>query len=47
LLAAGERVVEYEFNGYWEDLGRPDDYARAAKDFENMRSQFLPNDCGG
>jgi NDP-sugar pyrophosphorylase family protein len=47
LIAAGERVVEYEFNGYWEDLGRPDDYERASKDFENMRAQFLPNNCGG
>jgi NDP-mannose synthase len=47
LLAAGEKVVEYEFDGYWEDLGRPDDYARAAKDFENMRDQFLPNGCEG
>ncbi len=46
LIAAGERVVGYEFNGYWEDLGRPDDYVRASKDFENMRSQFLPNCCG-
>jgi NDP-mannose synthase len=47
LIAAGERVVGYEFNGYWEDLGRPDDYARASKDFEIMRDQFLPNGCGG
>ena len=46
LIAAGERVVSYEFNGYWEDLGRPDDYARASKDFETMRDQFLPNGCG-
>lgn len=46
LIAAGERVVGYEFDGYWEDLGRPDDYARASKDFENMRAQFLPNNCG-
>ena len=46
LIAAGERVVSYEFNGYWEDLGRPDDYARASKDFETMREQFLPNGCG-
>lgn len=46
LIAAGERVVGYEFNGYWEDLGRPDDYARASKDFETMREQFLPNGCG-
>ena len=43
LIAAGERVSAYEFDGYWEDLGRPDDYARASKDFENMREQFLPN----
>lgn len=46
LIAAGERVVGYEFNGYWEDLGRPDDYARASKDFENMRCQFLPQAVG-
>ena len=47
LIAAGERIVEYEFNGYWEDLGRPDDYARASRDFEKMRPEFLPNNCGG
>jgi NDP-sugar pyrophosphorylase family protein len=47
LIAAGEKVVAYEFDGYWEDLGRPDDYARASKDFENMRAQFLPSTCGG
>lgn len=43
LIAAGERVAAYEFDGYWEDLGRPDDYERAARDFENMRAQFLPD----
>ena len=47
LIAADERIVEYEFNGYWEDLGRPDDYARASKDFEDKREEFLPNNCGG
>jgi NDP-sugar pyrophosphorylase family protein len=41
LLAAGEKVAAYQFDGYWEDLGRPDDYERASQDFENMRSQFL------
>lgn len=46
LIAAGEKVISYEFNGYWEDLGRPDDYVRATKDFKNMREQFLPNGCG-
>jgi NDP-sugar pyrophosphorylase family protein len=47
LLAAGERVVAYEFDGYWEDLGRPDDYERASEDFEKRRSQFLSETCGG
>lgn len=42
MIAAGEKVAAYEFSGYWEDLGRPDDYERASRDFEAMRSQFLP-----
>ena len=44
LIAAGEKVTGYSFNGYWMDLGRPDDYAQAAKDFMNMRTQFLPEE---
>lgn len=47
MIAAGERVAAYEFDGYWEDLGRPDDYERASQDFEKMRAQFLPETCGG
>ena len=42
LIAAGEKVVAYPFDGYWQDLGRPDDYEQAANDFDGMRSQFLP-----
>jgi NDP-mannose synthase len=42
LIVAGEKVAAYEFRGYWEDLGRPDDYQRASRDFETMRAQFLP-----
>ena len=42
LLAAGETVVDYPFKKYWQDLGRPDDYTQAVDDFEQMRSQFLP-----
>ena len=42
LLDAGEKVVGYLFNGYWQDLGHPDDYEYATNDFESMRSQFLP-----
>ena len=41
LIAAGEKISGYVFDGYWEDLGRPDDYERASADFENMRTQFL------
>jgi NDP-sugar pyrophosphorylase family protein len=42
LLDAGEKVVGYPFDGYWMDLGNPEDYAQANKDFERMRTQFLP-----
>jgi len=44
LLANHERVVAYPFDGYWQDLGRPDDYEQANEDFERMRSQFLPEE---
>lgn len=44
LIAAGEKVTGYSFDGYWMDLGRPDDYAQAAVDFGNMRTQFLPEE---
>jgi NDP-sugar pyrophosphorylase family protein len=42
LIEAGEQVNGYVFKGYWEDLGRPDDYERATADFEKNRPQFLP-----
>jgi NDP-sugar pyrophosphorylase family protein len=42
LIAAGEKVVGYTFDGYWKDLGRPDDYEEAARDFVEMQAQFLP-----
>ena len=46
LIAVGEKVVGYAYDGYWQDLGRPDDYERATEDFEKMRSQFLdPEEC--
>ena len=44
LLDAGEKVMGFPFNGYWQDLGRPDDYEQASLDFETMRSQFLAED---
>ncbi|MCP4122002.1 MAG: NTP transferase domain-containing protein [Bacteroidetes bacterium] len=42
LIAAGEKVVAYPFDGYWKDLGYADDYEQATQDFIQMRSQFLP-----
>jgi NDP-sugar pyrophosphorylase family protein len=44
MLKAGERVVAYPFEGYWQDLGRPDDYEQANLDFERMRAEFLPGE---
>jgi NDP-sugar pyrophosphorylase family protein len=44
LIEAGECVVGFPFCGYWQDLGRPDDYEQAILDFETMRDQFL-NGC--
>lgn len=41
LLDHGEKVSGFPFNGYWQDLGNPDDYERAAQEFEGMRAQFL------
>ena len=44
LIAAGEKVVAYPFDGYWMDLGRADDYQKANEDFNAMKLQFLPED---
>jgi NDP-sugar pyrophosphorylase family protein len=44
LIASGETVSGYTFDGYWMDLGRPDDYVQANQDFNNMKTQFLPED---
>jgi len=42
LLEDNQKVVGYPFSGYWQDLGRSDDYEQAIQDFEQMKSQFLP-----
>jgi NDP-mannose synthase len=41
LIKHGEKTVSYLFEGYWQDLGRPDDYEQAIIDFEKMRTTFL------
>jgi NDP-sugar pyrophosphorylase family protein len=46
LLENGEAIAGYPYDGYWLDIGRPDDYAQAVQDFESMRSRFLPEEAG-
>lgn len=42
LLAQGEAVKCYMYDGHWLDIGRVDDYQQAVQDFEQNRDRFLP-----
>ena len=44
LIKAGEVVVGFCFDGYWQDLGNSEDYENAAKDFSEMSSRFIPEE---
>jgi NDP-sugar pyrophosphorylase family protein len=46
-LADGIPVRAHPFDGLWLDIGRPEDYAEAAKLFEEHRSRFLPRKKSG
>jgi len=41
LLRRGEMVRTCEHEGYWLDIGRPDDYLQAIEEFERLKSVFL------
>jgi mannose-1-phosphate guanylyltransferase len=41
LLAKKQPPNEYEFDGYWLDIGRPDDYDRANAEFDSVRGSLL------
>ena len=41
LLADGQRVAGYPFDGYWLDIGRHSDYQQAIDDFERIRDKLL------
>lgn len=41
LIAAGQPARVSPFDGYWLDIGRPDDYAQAIDEFETMKGRFL------
>jgi NDP-sugar pyrophosphorylase family protein len=34
----------YRFDGYWQDLGRPDDYEQALREWETLRPTILQDD---
>ncbi len=41
LIEHEERVRAYRYDGYWQDLGRPDDYENAIQDFDRLRPLIL------
>lgn len=41
LIENKERVVGYPFDGYWQDLGRADDYEQAVQEFQALKPQIL------
>ncbi len=43
LIAAKKNAKVKPFNGYWLDIGRPDDYMIAIDEFEKNKSIFLKN----
>lgn len=46
LLQKGQPVAAYKFGGYWQDIGRFEDYQKAVEDFENRQSEFLGESVG-
>ena len=41
VLSAGGHVSVKRFDGYWLDIGRPDDYMQAIEEFTSMKGRFL------
>ena len=41
LVQAGEPVYCHPFDGYWMDIGRSEDYARAAADFDELEPRLF------
>jgi NDP-sugar pyrophosphorylase family protein len=44
MIKEGKPAHVKRFDGYWLDIGRPDDYIEAIEVFETKRSEFLPNE---
>jgi NDP-mannose synthase len=43
LLDRGEPPASYDFDGYWLDIGRPEDYDEANRSFDALRPMLLPS----
>ena len=41
LIQAGEHIYCHPFEGYWMDIGRSEDYARAAADFDELELRLF------
>jgi NDP-sugar pyrophosphorylase family protein len=41
LLEAGEQVGAYQFEGFWLDIGRHEDYEKAIREFDDVRHELL------
>ena len=41
LIKAEQKVDVQSFDGYWLDIGRPDDYMQAIEQFEFMKPRFI------
>jgi NDP-sugar pyrophosphorylase family protein len=41
LIEQRERVMGFPYEGYWQDLGRADDYEQAREDFERLKPEIL------
>jgi NDP-sugar pyrophosphorylase family protein len=44
MLKKNEPVAVEPYEGYWLDIGRPDDYVQAIEEFERHRQLFLPTE---
>lgn len=41
LIGENEKVVGYDFTGYWMDIGRHEDYSKVLEEFENRKDELL------
>ena len=44
LIDADEQVGSYLYDGFWLDIGRHDDYERAIREYEELKTVLLPDD---